>query len=35
MTRNNKEIAGKLTKWTKQYPDAKTSVIEQPTIAVK
>jgi HAE1 family hydrophobic/amphiphilic exporter-1/multidrug efflux pump len=23
-----------LTKWTKQYPDAKTSVIEQPTIAV-
>jgi HAE1 family hydrophobic/amphiphilic exporter-1/multidrug efflux pump len=23
-----------LTKWTKQYPDAKTSVVEQPTIAV-
>jgi HAE1 family hydrophobic/amphiphilic exporter-1/multidrug efflux pump len=23
-----------LTKWTKQYPDAKPLVIEQPTIAV-
>jgi HAE1 family hydrophobic/amphiphilic exporter-1/multidrug efflux pump len=32
--RISKEIAEKLTKWTKQYPDAKTSVIEQPTIAV-
>ena len=29
-----KEIAEKLTKWTKQYPEAKTAVIEQPTIAV-
>jgi HAE1 family hydrophobic/amphiphilic exporter-1/multidrug efflux pump len=29
-----KEIAEKLTKWTKKYPDAKTSVLEQPTIAV-
>ncbi|MFT5714837.1 MAG: multidrug efflux pump [Flavobacterium sp.] len=28
------EIAEKLTKWTKQYPDAKTSVTQQPTIAV-
>ena len=32
--RSQKEIAEKLTKWTKQYPDAKTSVIQQPTIAV-
>jgi multidrug efflux pump len=32
--RSQKEIAEKLTKWTKQYPEAKTSVIEQPTIAV-
>jgi multidrug efflux pump len=32
--RSQKEIADKLTKWTKQYPDAKTSVIQQPTIAV-
>ena len=32
--RSQKEIAEKLTKWTKQYPDAKTSVVEQPTIAV-
>jgi multidrug efflux pump len=31
---SQKEIAEKLTKWTKQYPEAKTSVIEQPTIAV-
>ena len=29
-----REIAEKLTKWTKKYPDAKTSVLEQPTIAV-
>ncbi len=28
------QIAEKLTKWTKQYPDAKTSVTQQPTIAV-
>ena len=28
------EIAEKLTKWTKQYPDAKTSITQQPTIAV-
>ena len=33
-TRTQKEIAEKLTKWTKKYPDAKTSVLEQPTIAV-
>jgi len=32
--KTQKEIADKLTKWTKQYPDAKTSVTEQPTIAV-
>ena len=31
---SQKEIADKLTKWTKQYPEAKSSVIEQPTIAV-
>nr|WP_315222919.1 efflux RND transporter permease subunit [uncultured Flavobacterium sp.] len=31
---SQKEIADKLTKWTKKYPDAKTSVIQQPTIAV-
>ena len=31
---SQKEIAEKLTKWTKKYPEAKTSVIEQPTIAV-
>ena len=31
---SQKEIAEKLTNWTKQYPNAKTSVIEQPTIAV-
>jgi multidrug efflux pump len=29
-----KEIAEKLTKWTKQYSVAKTAVTEQPTIAV-
>lgn len=28
------EIADDLTKWTKAYPDAKTSVIQQPTISV-
>ncbi len=32
--RTQKEIAEKLTKWTKKYPDAKTSILEQPTIAV-
>jgi HAE1 family hydrophobic/amphiphilic exporter-1/multidrug efflux pump len=32
--RSQKEIAEKLTKWTKKYSDAKTSVTEQPTIAV-
>ncbi len=32
--RTQKEIADKLTKWTKKYSDAKTSVTEQPTIAV-
>lgn len=32
--RAQKEIAEKLTKLTKKYPDAKTSVSEQPTIAV-
>jgi len=32
--RTQKEIAEKLTKWTKKYPDSKTSVSEQPTIAV-
>ncbi|MFI0489857.1 efflux RND transporter permease subunit [Flavobacterium sp.] len=32
--RTQKEIADKLTKWTKKYSDAKTSVMEQPTIAV-
>jgi HAE1 family hydrophobic/amphiphilic exporter-1/multidrug efflux pump len=30
----SQEIADKLTKWTKQYPNAKTSVTQQPTIAV-
>ncbi|MBF7091650.1 efflux RND transporter permease subunit [Flavobacterium sp. ALJ2] len=33
-TRSQKEIAEKLTKWTKRYSEAKTSVTEQPTIAV-
>ncbi len=32
--RTQKEIVEKLTKWTKKYPDSKTSVSEQPTIAV-
>lgn len=32
--RSQKELAERLTKWTKQYPEAKTAVIEQPTIAV-
>ncbi len=31
---SQKEIADKLTKWTKQYPSAKTAVTQQPTIAV-
>ena len=31
---SQKEIAEKLTKWTKKYPSAKTSVTQQPTIAV-
>ncbi|MEN2416121.1 efflux RND transporter permease subunit [Flavobacterium mesophilum] len=31
---SQKEIADKLTKWTKKYPEAKTAVIQQPTIAV-
>lgn len=31
---SQEQIAEKLTKWTKQYPDAKTSVTQQPTIAV-
>lgn len=33
-TRSQMEIADELTKWTKQYPDARTSVIQQPTISV-
>lgn len=32
--RSQKEIADNLTKWTKQYSEAKTSVSETPTIAV-
>jgi HAE1 family hydrophobic/amphiphilic exporter-1/multidrug efflux pump len=32
--RTQKEIAGKLTKLTKKFPEIKTSVIEQPTISV-
>jgi HAE1 family hydrophobic/amphiphilic exporter-1/multidrug efflux pump len=32
--RSQKEIAEKLTKLTKKYPEIKTSVTEQPTIAV-
>lgn len=32
--RSQKEIAAELTKWTKRYPEARTSVSEQPTIAV-
>lgn len=31
---SQKEIAERLSKLTKKYPDAKTSVIQQPTIAV-
>lgn len=32
--RSQKEIAEDLTRWTKQYPGARASVSEQPTIAV-
>ncbi|MFD1605205.1 efflux RND transporter permease subunit [Flavobacterium artemisiae] len=32
--KSQKDIADQLSKWTKKYPDAKTSVIQQPTIAV-
>lgn len=32
--RSQKEIADDLAKWTKRYPEARTSVSEQPTIAV-
>ncbi len=32
--KSQKEIAEKLTKWTKQYAEAKVSVSESPTIAV-
>jgi multidrug efflux pump len=32
--RSQKEIAADLTKWTKRYAEARTSVSEQPTIAV-
>lgn len=32
--RSQKEIADKLTGWTKQFSEARTSVSEQPTIAV-
>jgi hydrophobe/amphiphile efflux-1 (HAE1) family protein len=32
--KSQKEIAEKLTKWTKQYSEAKVSVSESPTIAV-
>ncbi|WP_306350402.1 efflux RND transporter permease subunit [Flavobacterium sp. '19STA2R22 D10 B1'] len=32
--RTQKELAADLTKWTKQYSEAKTSVSEQPTISV-
>jgi len=32
--RSQKEIAEKLTKWTKQYSEAKVNVSESPTIAV-
>ncbi|WP_339921464.1 efflux RND transporter permease subunit [uncultured Flavobacterium sp.] len=31
---SQEEIADNLTKWTKQYPNAKTSVTQQPTISV-
>ncbi len=33
-TSSQKDIADKLTKWTKKYPSAKTSVLQQPTISV-
>lgn len=33
-SRSQMEIADQLTKLTKKYPDAKTSVIQQPTISV-
>jgi multidrug efflux pump len=32
--RSQKEIAQKLTQWTKQYPEARVNISEQPTIAV-
>lgn len=32
--RSQAEIAADLTRWTKQYPDARTNVSESPTIAV-
>jgi len=32
--RTQKEIAADLTKWTKQYPNARTNVSESPTISV-
>lgn len=32
--RSQKELAADLTKWTKRYSEARTSVSEQPTIAV-
>jgi HAE1 family hydrophobic/amphiphilic exporter-1/multidrug efflux pump len=32
--RTQREIADKLTAWTKQYPEARVNVSEQPTIAV-
>ena len=32
--KSQKEIANNLTMWLKKYPDAKSSVIQQPTIAV-
>lgn len=32
--RSQHEIADKVSQWTKQYPEARTSVSEQPTIAV-
>jgi multidrug efflux pump len=32
--KSQKEIADQLTKWTKKYPSAKTSVLQQPTISV-
>lgn len=32
--RSQKEIATDLTKWTKQYPNARTNVSESPTISV-